>query len=219
VKVGTGQTEVKLQPGQFIFGRKAASKDLHIPQSTVWKRMLKLENMQNLNIQRNSKYSIINIINWNFYQGNEEISDSQEDKQGTGREQVGNTDNNVKNVENDKYFYVENSDEFRLASLLLARILDRRNSFKRPNLQTWAKHIDYMIRLDGRDPEEIERVVRWSQLDPFWQCNILSTKKLREQYDQLALKMGKAKKKGEEDGFSKKHYEGTPREQIEWLDW
>jgi hypothetical protein len=50
-----------------------------------------------------------------------------------------------------------------------------------------------MIRLDERKPERIEQVIRWTQQDPFWQGNILSTAKLREKFDQLELKMGSKK--------------------------
>ena len=82
----------------------------------------------------------------------------------------------------------ESASSVRLAKLLLDLILNRRDSFKKPNLKTWAKYIDLMIRKDGRDPKEIERVIIWCQQDPFWQNNILSTLKLRNQYDQLALK-------------------------------
>jgi hypothetical protein len=79
---------------------------------------------------------------------------------------------------------------FRLAKLLLDLILDRKPDFRRPNLQSWAKEIDRMIRLDRRTPERIEAVIRWAQSDLFWQNNILSASKLRGQFDQLELKMG-----------------------------
>lgn len=46
-----------------------------------------------------------------------------------------------------------------------------------------------MIRMDKRDPAEIEKVITWCQQDPFWQNNILSTNKLRIRFDQLVLKM------------------------------
>ena len=84
-----------------------------------------------------------------------------------------------------------NSDDFRLSGLLCSLILARKPDFKRPNLQSWAKHIDRMIRLDRRTPERIEQVIRWCQQDSFWQSNILSTEKLREKFDQLDLKIGK----------------------------
>jgi len=106
---------------------------------------------------------------------------------------------NNKNDTRKEDIYSQNSNEFRLSELLLNLILERRNTFKRPDLKKWAKHIDWMIRLDERDIIEIEKVIRWCQLDTFWQNNILSTKKLRKQFDTLALKMGDEEPKGEGD--------------------
>lgn len=104
---------------------------------------------------------------------------------------------NKNDKEEKKKTYSQNSIEFRLSKLLLDLILERRNSFKKPNLQIWAKHVAFMIRDDKRPPEEIEQLIRWSQKDSFWQDNILSTAKLRTQFDQLSLKMSK-------DGLRKK---------------
>ena len=68
-----------------------------------------------------------------------------------------------------------------------------------------------MIRLDNRSAARIEEVLRWSQSDPFWQNNILSTEKLRKQFDQLELKMPKEPATvplvRDKDGF-------TPRERM-----
>jgi len=108
-----------------------------------------------------------------------------------------------KNDKNEKNEYGRNSHELRLSELLLNLILERRNGFKRPDLQKWARNIDRMLRVDKRDPEEIERVIKWCQADEFWQNNILSTGKLRKQFDQLALKMNKGKSKDSgEDAWS-----------------
>lgn len=82
-----------------------------------------------------------------------------------------------------------NSDEFRLARLLFDLIRQRKPDYKEPDLQTWAKDINRMIRLDKREPAQIEKVIRWCQDDSFWQANILSTEKLRKQFDQLEIKM------------------------------
>ena len=84
--------------------------------------------------------------------------------------------------------FCPNSAEFRLSELLLSLILSRKSDFKKPNLQQWAKGIDKMIRIDKRKPENIEAVIRWCQSDNFWQNNILSTDKLRLQFDKLELK-------------------------------
>ncbi len=88
-----------------------------------------------------------------------------------------------------KKLYCPNSDELRTSELLLNLIRQRNPNFKQPDLQSWAKHIDLMLRIDKRSPEEIEKVITWCQQDSFWCSNILSTQKLRGQYDQLFLKM------------------------------
>ena len=84
---------------------------------------------------------------------------------------------------------LSNSEEVRLSELLLERILSRNPNHKKPNIETWARDIDFMIRIDHRAQEEIRAVIEWCQADTFWQNNILSTSKLRSKFDQLRLKM------------------------------
>lgn len=79
---------------------------------------------------------------------------------------------------------------YQLAELLFLKISERNPNHKKPDLQSWAKDIDLMIRRDARDPTTIKAVIEWCQKDSFWQNNILSTGKLREKFDQLNLKMG-----------------------------
>ncbi len=88
-------------------------------------------------------------------------------------------------------FFVETSDEFRLAKLLFNRIRENNPQHKPPNLQSWAKSICLMIRRENRAPDDIEHVIDWCQQDDFWKSNILSTVKLRKQFDQLSMKMKK----------------------------
>jgi len=56
----------------------------------------------------------------------------------------------------------------------------------RPDL--WAREIDLAIRVDGRTPEQLRRVVdcaHRSTTDTFWRSNLLSGMKLREKFDVL----------------------------------
>jgi len=82
-----------------------------------------------------------------------------------------------------------------LTSLLLNEIIRNKPDFKRPDLQTWAKEIDLMIRRDGRKPERIREVILWCQSNSFWWKNILSTRKLREKFDRLEAEMKEEKTK------------------------
>ena len=104
-----GMQMVHLKPGQFIYGRKAASEELKIPESTTNNYIHQLQRMGNLNIKSNNKYSVITIKNWRFYQGMDSKSKQQNGQQmnnkRTTNEQQMNTNNNVKNVKKVKNDY------------------------------------------------------------------------------------------------------------------
>lgn len=90
--------------------------------------------------------------------------------------------------------FAEDSDAYRVSLFLFNCIAHRKPDFKKPNLQAWARHADLMLRVDKRELESVQKVIRWSQTDDFWQSNILSTAKLREKFDQLEDKMNSAGK-------------------------
>jgi hypothetical protein len=93
-----------------------------------------------------------------------------------------------------------------ISELLLNEIIKRKPDFKRPDLDKWATEIDLMVRIDKRDIEEIKKVILWCQKDTFWQNNILSTSKLRKQFDQLSLKMKGALNADTNTGFQANPY-------------
>lgn len=97
--------------------------------------------------------------------------------------------------------YTKESVEFKLSEFLYNQILNNNPEHKKPNLDIWSKHIDKMIRVDKRDPNRIEEVIEWCQADDFWYKNILSTEKLRKQYDTLVMNMVKPNNKKEDNGL------------------
>jgi hypothetical protein len=60
---------------------------------------------------------------------------------------------------------------------------------KKPNWNVWAKDIRLMQTRDGRNLKDMAVVFNWANTDPFWQSNILSPAKFRQQYDTLLIKM------------------------------
>ncbi|MFX0201885.1 MAG: hypothetical protein ACFFCW_37725 [Candidatus Hodarchaeota archaeon] len=96
VRTGRGETQVKLDPGQFIFGRHSAAKELGWPPSTVRNRLTLLGNMQNLDTQKEQHYSIVTIRNWEIYQISEK---DREQAKRTTKGQPKDTDKNNKNKE------------------------------------------------------------------------------------------------------------------------
>ena len=68
------------------------------------------------------------------------------------------------------------------------------NGFKIPDKGTkavtrWLDAIDKLLRIDHAQPDEVARVIDWATSDEFWQANIRSAPKFREQYPALRLRM------------------------------
>lgn len=106
VVTGRGRSEIKVQPGQFIFGRKQAAKDLKCNPSSVRNRMAKLKKIKNVDIQPDTHFSIVTICNWEIYQHNNEdegqANGQAKDNQRTGKGQPKDTDKNEENVKNEE---------------------------------------------------------------------------------------------------------------------
>lgn len=104
-----GLQEVELKKGQFIFGRKVAANELKMSESKTYRLIKKLENMQNLNIKANNKFSVITIENWGLYQSDdcksEQQSEQQMNNKRTTNEQQMNTNKNIKNIKNINNIY------------------------------------------------------------------------------------------------------------------
>lgn len=63
-------------------------------------------------------------------------------------------------------------------------------SIAKADLQKWADDFRKIVEIDKiQDKHLIREVIDWVTADSFWKTNILSTKKLREKFSELALKM------------------------------
>jgi len=81
-------------------------------------------------------------------------------------------------------------EDLRLTNLLISLIQRNNPAWQmRGNIDTWANHIEKLRRIDKRTPNQIEYMIRWTQNDSFWQQNILSTAKLRQQFNDLIPKL------------------------------
>lgn len=152
-KTGRGISEVKLMPGTFIFGRESAAKELHMSPSTVWKRILKLKKLEILNIESNSHFSIIYIINWASYQVTEKNSNSDSDRQGTGKEHRQECKECLNNNIN------QNSEE-------ILSYLNKKTGKKYRN----KKHIEARLN-NGATAEDCKRVIDAKIADPYFVAN------------------------------------------------
>ena len=87
------------------------------------------------------------------------------------------------------------------------------------NISLWITHMERIMRVDKRTPEEISKVISWCQSDKFWKTNILSTSKLREQFPKLYLKMTTESNNGRNgNGKIGELSEQNAIEKFEWSD-
>ncbi|MCA1058091.1 DnaD domain protein [Rossellomorea aquimaris] len=85
-------------PGQFVFGRKVASVEMGMKESTLWDYMKILKEDGVINIKSNNKFSVVTIVNWVTYQSEEINTDNKPDSKLTTDRQQMDTYKNVKNL-------------------------------------------------------------------------------------------------------------------------
>ncbi|AZS17411.1 hypothetical protein [Paenibacillus lutimineralis] len=154
-----GRQVVSLEPGQFVTGRF----DLHdlynrglkrsdkvAAEFTVWRWLQSLEKQGLVSIKSSNKFSIVTVVNWAFYQGDEQINEQQNEQElsiklATNEQELSiklatneqelSTNKNVKNLENEKNdkknkstsrnkkpTYPEDSPYFKMAVYLKGKI-------------------------------------------------------------------------------------------------
>lgn len=214
-----GRQIVPLKPGQFVFGRKKAAVELDLKESTVRDYMNTLKSDNVITITPTNKFSVITVVNWEFYQDKEDDNRQQKDNKATAERQQTNTNKNVKNDKN-----VKKNKELRsklkfethhlkLAELLFKKIKENNPNANKPNLESWADTFRKMMEIDKKSGKEIQDLILWSQQNHFWHMNILSAGKLRKQFNRLSLEMKEDqkpksnvvqfnKKEAEDDGYN-----------------
>ena len=113
-------------------------------------------------------------------------------KQNKTKQNKTNTSDKSKPTRHDtKKKFDDDSTEMKLAMYLFAKIKENNpehRSLTDAQKQSWADHIRLMIERDNRTAEQIKNMIDWCQNDEFWKQNILSTAKLRKQYDTMRPK-------------------------------
>jgi len=154
IATGKGKTVVTLQRGQFIFGRNSASRELGLFSSSVRNILEQFQKWQNLDIQKDSHYSIITIRNYEDYQNSDnykgQVKGQAKDRQRTGKGQAKDTYNNVNNDNNKK----KKREEGKTAS-------------KKPILsdEEWLESLKANKAYEGLDIEKVHgKLLAWCEL-------------------------------------------------------
>ncbi|MCM3242717.1 replication protein [Cytobacillus oceanisediminis] len=91
--------------------------------------------------------------------------------------------------------YPEDSSYYRMALYFhklvskVAKDAGVEHLIAKANLQSWADDFRKLVELDKVDKQLAKDVMDWVTQDPFWRTNVLSAKKLREKFTDLAIKM------------------------------
>lgn len=104
---------------------------------------------------------------------------------------INNKENSRKSA---KPKYDDTSEYTKLSKKLFNYLKQRNPEHKEPDYQKWADEFRKIVELDKRPLENVHQVLDWSQNNDFWQANIMSPRKLRQQYDTLKLQMVSPKK-------------------------
>ncbi len=194
--------EVHVSSGEFVTGGHAIAKEFNegvssdnqVVGRTLWRWLKKFEKEEMLSIKSTTKYSVITIKNWNEYQANDNQVSS--DRQATVKPV--STIKNEKNDKNDKNIkdnsrksakrtYDVDSNYYQLSVFLFEEMKKNNPEVKQPDFDKWADEVRKMVELDGRKEEQVKNMIIWSQSNDFWKGIVLSTRKLREKYDQMKV--------------------------------
>ena len=163
-----GLRKIVLKQGQFITGRFAAAEELNMNPSTVWKYLKKLQDNKSLDIKSNNKFSIVTIVNWEFYQVEKFKNDSKSDSKITTKEQQNNTDKKVKKKDIQQNKYSVGASE--VTTLLKSRLLEKGVTLPRD----WhLKSLPVAERLLARiSLDEIKACIEWAVKDRYWGAQV-----------------------------------------------
>ena len=136
---------------------------------------------------------VISILNYDIYQTPKhyeahseahsedipKLTDDSQDKQEL---------KNEKNVKKSTKTYTRESLPYRFAEYFLSEIRKRDEKAK-ANLQTWAKDMDAILRIDQRTEDELRKIIQFRSEDDFERKVVLSPKSLRKNFTRLVIKM------------------------------
>lgn len=108
--VGTRAIDVK--PGQMIFTRASASRDLEMSESKVYRIMQTLQSLGNIKIKVNSKFSLVTVENWGFFQYDTAGPEQQMNSKRTADEQQLNSKRTASEQQMNSLLYNKNKQEY-----------------------------------------------------------------------------------------------------------
>ena len=100
---------ITIHPGQIVTGRKKIAQSTDLNESKVYRALMLLKSLGNIEIKSNNKFSVITIVKWAKYQGDLEIVNSkttakqqQDNNTATTGQQQDNTTKEIKKLKKER---------------------------------------------------------------------------------------------------------------------
>ena len=87
------------------------------------------------------------------------------------------------------------ADAEALCEFFLKSLRERNPKFKEPNKLKWIKEFDLLLRVDGRQLDEVKSLISWASSHKWWKISCLSPANLRKNYDAMVIEIKFLKRK------------------------
>jgi len=164
----------KLQPGEFITGRKQLSVETGISQTSIERILRCFEIEQQIGQQKTNKFRRLTVLNWNQYQKDGQQNGQLADNKRTSGGHLADTDKNIKN-ERIKEIYTPSDDAKILTGLFLGTLSSEFQS-KFKYHEKWNVCFDKLLK--EFDVDRLKVLIMFYRRDEFWTKNFMSPLKL-----------------------------------------
>lgn len=208
---------IEIQAGQLVTSLSRLEKETGLSQKKIRNALKKLEKTGELVTQKGRAYTVITICNYESYQGGVMERGTPKGTRGAheghtkGTQRA--TNKNDKNEKNNK----NNNIPVAVSNEQAKKLNDWAVPFfhKKYLGQKSLEVFDKLTRIDGYQPEQIQKAIEWARADDFWSSNFLSPVKLRNK-DKNGVKyidifLAKLLKNGKNRGHNK---EATSWDQL-----
>jgi hypothetical protein len=190
-------TKLRIRKGQHLTSVRKIARGIGWYERGIWEepnpktidsvlKWLKNNNMITISKGRgNRQYTLITILNWEVYQVTEE--------QGTGPPPAEGKP--PKEPKQKKVKYPEDNTFYKMAVFFHKKVSEVAKAeglshlIIKADMHKWADEMRKLIENDKVDKRLAKDVMDWVTKDSFWKTNVMSAKKLREKFSELAIKM------------------------------
>jgi DNA-binding transcriptional regulator YhcF (GntR family) len=196
---------IEVKRGQKITSLKKLADEYNCSREKIRHFLKLLEKDSMITLESHTKYTQLTICKYDSYQVEQHTENTQKTQQKHTDNTTSDTNKNdkkekkEKNLNNTLLSELKSSDfedskyyEITISFYELFKKNLIENGAQTTTLEkakgSWINHIRLLIEKDKYTIEDLRKVFEYLQKDDFWKQNILSTSKLREQFDKLIIK-------------------------------